>query len=119
MRTKERIVLTIYFVYYLFLVIHPAKPNRPNAYTSGHSKRSNRNNSGLDVYLQRIFPRIQDKSGVDDLSGQREHVERPVNEMIPVSGDVQTSQFVVAPRFVFDWKMYLFILFKTTDITRA
>lgn len=63
----------------------------------------------FDVYLQRIFPRIQDKSGVDDLSGQREHVERPVNEMIPVSGDIQTSQFVVASRFVFDWKMYLFL----------
>ena len=59
----------------------------------------------LDVrkwtYLVGVVPGVQDELGVDDIPGEWENVERPVDDMVPVPGDVQAAQLVVAPSLFF------------------
>lgn len=49
----------------------------------------------------RVFLRVQQKTGVDHTARERKHVERPMDEMIPVARDVQAANFAKASGFVF------------------
>lgn len=54
------------------------------------------------THFNRVLIRVEDESGIDDFPWQWENVERPVNEMVPVPGDVQATQLVVTARLVLD-----------------
>ena len=54
----------------------------------------------LLAYLIGVFSCIEDKSRGYDLPREREHIERPIDQMIPLTGHIQTTDLVVAPCLV-------------------
>lgn len=50
-----------------------------------------------------IVLRVQDELGADHIARQRKDIERSMNEVIPLPGDVQTANFTIAARLVFNW----------------
>lgn len=46
--------------------------------------------------------RVENESGIDDLTRQRENVQWSMNEVVPIPGDIQAAQLVIAARLVFD-----------------
>lgn len=54
------------------------------------------------TYLRRVQSCVKYKPSIYHRSGQGEHVERPVDQVIPTPGNVETTQFFIAPRFIFD-----------------
>lgn len=55
-----------------------------------------------------ILFRVQDKLRVDNVARQREDIERPVNQMVPVPGDVQAADLAVAAGLVLNWRRETF-----------
>lgn len=47
---------------------------------------------------------VQDEFCVDDIAREWKHVERSMNQMIPITSDVQAANFSVATGLVFNWK---------------
>lgn len=54
-----------------------------------------------------VLIRVEEEPGIDGLPRQRENVERPMNDVIPVPGDVQAAQLVVAARLILNCKVSL------------
>lgn len=46
--------------------------------------------------------RVQNELGVDHVARQREDVERPMDEVVPLPGDVQAADFAITARLVFN-----------------
>lgn len=51
-----------------------------------------------------IFLRIQNEPSVDDTPWQWKHIERTMNQVIPFTSNIQTSNFTVASGFIFNCK---------------
>lgn len=50
-----------------------------------------------------IVFRVQKELRVDDVAGQREDVEGPMDEVIPLPRDVEAADLAIAARLVFNW----------------
>lgn len=57
----------------------------------------------MDTYNNRVLASVEHELGVDDFSGQWEDIERSVDEMVPVSGDVEAADLIVAASLSLDW----------------
>lgn len=56
--------------------------------------------SEKQLSLSRVLPRVQPELGINHLPRQRKDVERPEDEVIPMSSQFETSDFVVTSRLV-------------------
>lgn len=55
-----------------------------------------------NTYNDWVLASVEHKLGVDDFSRQREHVEGSVDEVVPVPGDVETAELIVAASLSLD-----------------
>lgn len=53
-----------------------------------------------DLAFLRIFRCVQYESSIYHIAGERKDVERPMNQVVPVPGDVQTANVSETPGFV-------------------